>query len=162
MQKTKAISPFFVLAVIAISLFGFHGISKAADVSTGTQEETKNDASSGIAPESDTSTEELAASYTLRLLYQNTETPVETVTFRKDDTGIISATMECEKYGKQEIPVVYFDGNVLKFIALAGSNHDENFYFELKFYGTFLIGEAEGGRGPIPVIAKDTRDKIYW
>lgn len=54
--------------------------------------------------------------------------------------------MVCEKYGKQDIPVVYFDGEVLKFIALAGSNHDEHFYFELKFYGAFLIGEAEGGR----------------
>ena len=163
MKKIKAIYPLIVVFVIAISMLGIYGSRGEADNLSGTQAGTKNSASESVVPVTDTATEELASSYTLRLLYANADTPVETITFIKDDTaGIISATMECAKYGKQEIPIVYFDGNVLKFIALAGSNHDEHFYFELKFYGTFLVGEAEGGRGPIPVIAKDTKDTIYW
>ena len=151
------------VTLIAIGIFGISGSSGASGNSSAIQAEAKSGASvGGNASAVEAAAKELAASYTLRLLFANTETPVETLTFKKDNTGIISATMECAKYGKQEIPVVFFDGNILKFIALAGSNHDEHFYFELKFYGSFLIGEAEGGRGPIPVIAKDTKDKIYW
>jgi len=143
---------------MVISIFVVYGISDAAEDTSVKQETVK-----GSAPAvGSVAAKELADSYILRLLFANTETPVETITFKKDETGTLSATMVCEKYGRQDIPVVYFDGNVLKFIALAGSNHNEHFYFELKFYGAFLIGEAEGGRGPIPVIAKDAKDKIYW
>lgn len=162
MKKIKTITVVFAVSIILISMLALLSYTGAAGSSSGTQAPAKSVAPAGEAPADGATTKELASSYTLRLLFANTETPVETVTFTKDDTGTISAIMVCEKYGKQEIPVVYFDGEVLKFIALAGSNHDEHFYFELKFYGTFLIGEAEGGRGPIPVIAKDTKDTIYW
>ena len=158
MKRILSGSLIFTVSIMVITIFVVYGISEAAENSSVKQETAKSSAPAT----GSVAAKELTESYILRLLYANTETPVETITFKKDETGTISATMVCEKYGKQDIPVVYFDGKVLKFIALAGSNHDEHFFFELKFYGAFLIGEAEGGRGPIPVIAKDAKDKIYW
>ena len=119
------------ILIMVMTIFVVSGTSEAAVKSSVKQDATKSGAPVTVSA----ATKELASSYTLRLLFADTETPVETITFKKDETGTLSAIMVCEKYGKQEIPVVYFDGNVLKFIALAGSNHDEHFYFELKFYG---------------------------
>jgi len=155
MKKILSVSVVLTISFIVISMLVVCGTSGAADKSSAKQEAAKSGAPAG----GGTAAKELASSYKLQLLVANADTPVETLTFKKDNTGLISATMECVKYGKQSIPVVFFDGESVKFIALSGSNHDENFYFELKYYGSFLLGEAEGGRGPIPVVVKETK---YW
>lgn len=97
---------------------------------------------------------ELADKYELEL-WIHTGICVKILHIKKDAKGNpVSATLTTE-HGIQDVTEFSFDGDILKFHAIIGSDGKEPLDFKLKVYRQALIGELDGPNGIEPVVAKD-------
>lgn len=140
MKRNKVIAIVFGISVIVCMLAAF-GVSKGVAA----------DRTPSSNPAFGAPTTELASRYSLEILAP-AGIPEKTI-YIEQSNGNISGTMDSE-HGTQNLTNTSFDGKVLKFTAMLGSDGNESFEFTLKSYGTVLLGECEGGRGPSPVVAK--------
>lgn len=83
MKTNKTISSVLAISIVVVAVLIFCSVCGAAENSSVKQEAAKSSASAV----GSVAAKELADSYILRLLFANLQTPVETITFKKDRTG---------------------------------------------------------------------------